>query len=174
MADSSADVPDTLSFSTELQFPDTYPQAAMYALFDSDPRDSFRSNLAKHGQEQPLASADAATRSGQLMAAWDRMFDSVPGSHMYVAVPQDVPRFLNDPVTGKQTVQFTVSRISITSDSPLPSEQTKWVVSRAHSHRGRPLAWCILVKLNKLERPRIVLNAENAMTLESIAGASPS
>ncbi len=138
MADSSVDVPETLSFSTELQFSDTYPQAVMYALFDSDPRDSFRSNLAKYGWEQPSAAADAETRSGRLMAAWDGLFDSVPGSRICVAVPQDVPRFLKDPVTGKQTVQFTASLICIASDSPLPSEQTKWLVSRAHSHRGRP------------------------------------
>ncbi len=168
MTDPSAEPGDTLSFSTELQFLDTYPQAAMYALFDNDPQGTFRSNLAKYKWDQPSATVDHTTRASQLMVAWDHLFDSVPGSRMYVAVPQDVPRFVKDPATGEQQVQFTSSRTYISSDSPL-SEQTKWIVSRAHSHRGRPLAWCIAVKLRKGEHQKIILSPQNAKTLESMA-----
>ena len=168
MSDSSADAGYTLSCSVDLLFPETFPQAVLYAVFDNEPLTNFRANLAERGWNQIASTKDETTRSIQLMAIWDQMFDHVPGSSMGVAAPRDTPRLIIDPSTGKKTVEMSTSSLYIKSNMPSQG-RTKWIVSRAHSHRGTPMAWCIPVSIGRNEATKISFAPENARTLESIA-----
>ena len=81
-----------LSFSVELDFPELYPQAIMYSLFDLDPRTSFKDNLRVVQSRSSPAEEDDVSRRARLSVAWDMFFDHVAGNQVYVAAPKDIPK----------------------------------------------------------------------------------
>ena len=78
MGDATGATPKTFfAFSVELDFPDPYPQAVMYAVFDRD----LISELPRRVEflKDLYAKATQEVEKGVLVSvAWDRAFDQVP------------------------------------------------------------------------------------------------
>jgi hypothetical protein len=153
-------------FATELRFPELYPQAVMYAIFDSDPRPS----LGKHLEDVDKllhAVTDKSQQRGILLhIAWDRIFDDVRASRLNLATPPDIPRHTTDPETGMITVEVTKTVVSI-SGSPPGSVVKNWLVSRSCMYKNKPIVWCIPVEIRPGSPQKVLLTETNAIDLES-------
>jgi hypothetical protein len=158
---------NALGFTVELWFPDLYPQAVMYALFDTDQTHSFRANLIKKGGWDRPGPTGSPAASSRLMAAWDQIFDAVAASRVFLAVPRNTPSAVQDPSPVQTKVETSSGGIWIFSSRPL-SRNTRWIVSRAYRHRDRTLAWCVPLELKKGTHPFVILSKDNAKLLHSL------
>ena len=145
------------AFSAELDFPDLYPQAVMYAVFDSDPRldlpkrvEALRNLYAKAKQE--------VDKGVLVSVAWDRAFDQIHGNQIYLAAPRDQVKKVIDE-TGETLFRASRTTVSIVGEEPQATTK-KWLVSRSCMHENRPIAWCLPLELSA-ERPQTVVLTES-------------
>ena len=169
-----------LSFSVHLDFPDLYPQAVMYSIFESDPKPTLRDNVSLVASRSPLSKDDAVSKAAILQVAWDMFFAKITGNNVYMAAPPDTPKPVGGPNTGDENVEGTYTGIYISSveakvtssgetvSSPkAPSTARRWIVSRSHNHRGKPIAWSIAIDLAPGKHPIFVLSKQNSIDLSS-------
>jgi hypothetical protein len=149
-----------LGFSVELDYPELYPQAVMYSLFDADPRPTFKDNLHVVQSHSSLVEKDDVLRRARLLVAWDMFFDHVAGNRVYLAGPKDKVKQVRDPTTGESKFEMTSTGIYISSTRPLAAT-TKWIISRSHSHKDKAIAWALPVGLASGSHSTIVLTKQN-------------
>jgi hypothetical protein len=159
-------IDDYMGFIAELDFPELYPQAVMYAVFDSDPRISFGQNYEDTMRTQTTQNLDTS-RSTMLHISWDKPFAETSGIHIFLVVPKETGGIQFEPSTGK--MQFDSTHLKIALDGKRNGALGKrWLVTRSIFHENGLIAWCMPFELIHGADVKLILTKENAINLESI------
>ncbi|MFV1981251.1 MAG: hypothetical protein ACC655_08875 [Rhodothermia bacterium] len=135
-----------------LDTPNLVPPAVQWTILDKDPVPGFRARLKKmraYYQKQ-LERADneakkEVIRSSQMIVSWNLGFKAVTGNEVYL-------------LTSAPGVSHSLS-----SNNP---DGKKWIATKIVRITGKPVCWCIPVKVKIGERTQVSLTEENMFDWE--------
>jgi hypothetical protein len=140
----------TWRMDVDLDTPKLKPPAVQWTVLDKDPVPGFRSRVGsmRGYHRKRLAQAENESekemiRSSQMRVSWDLGFKQVTGDKVYL---------------------MTSARSSLGSNSP---DGKKWIVTKVVDIKGKPVCWCIPVKVKTGESIEITLTEDNQFDLES-------
>ena len=144
----------TWRMAVKLDTSNLEPPAVQWAVLEEDPisgtkarvkrmRDFYRDQLERAEDE----TKKAITRSSQMTVSWDLGFKEITGDRLYL-------------LTSGPYVSHGFS-----SNGP---DGKKWIATKIVRIKGKPVCWCIPVKVKKGRRIQVTLTEDNMFDLESV------
>ena len=143
----------TWQMTMNLETRNLKPPAVQWTVFDTDPVPGFHARLEKmkgYYLERLEGAKDdidkELNRSSQMRVSWDLGFEEVTGDKVYL-------------LTRARGVSHSFS-----SDAP---DGKKWIVTKIVRIKGKPVCWCIPVKVETGKEINIKFTKDNMFDLES-------
>ncbi len=144
-----------------LKMPDLDPEAVQFAVFDSDPIQSYRKSLGQNHERfrktleaEPDPNRRNLLKTSEVTTTWDQMFKATTGDQIYLLTPSQSKK--------NESLARTVL---ISSNAPAGR---KWLTTKV-AYRGQtPICWCIEVDTAIGKEVQVELRRENTVDLQQI------
>jgi len=139
--------------AVRLDTPNLSPAAVQWSLFEENPVPGYVDRLGKsepiHRQQLERANSQIekqAVNVAQMTVGWNLGFRKVTGDKVYL-------------LTSGQNVQHSLSSNS--------SDGKKWLVSKVRQLDGKPVCWCLPIKVKSGKEIQVTLSEDNVFDLET-------
>ena len=144
----------TWQMDLKLDTPNLVPPAVQWTILDKDPVPGFgarvkkmQKHYKKHLEQAKNKVSKEIICSSQMMISWDLGFKGVTGDNVYL-------------LTSAQDVAH-----SFQSNAP---DGKKWIVTKTVMIKGKPVCWCLPIKVKFGKEIEITLTENNTLDLDSL------
>mgnify|MGYP006278451847 FL=1 len=144
----------------ELNLPDLDPEVVQIAIFETDPIERYKKDLASVRTKAVLrsmlglyadpAAARAHVRAAYRSMAWDRLFAEIPGDRVHL-------------LCGR-TLSSTIRSFSSNS-----AQDRHWIASKLYGPPDGPLCWSVGVETKPRACSHVILDGKNAVDLVTLS-----
>src|SRR5579884_3375397 len=123
-----------------------------FAVFQTDPLESFR---------QRLAQQDGKVASQSIQQLWDEPFTTLKREQLYFVIGWSAVPGASSRIAGEAGLTFGIA-------NPGP-EYARWITTKALRRRGEIVAWCERVNMHGMQEEllEVVFSEESQIRLES-------